>query len=309
LYLNDERQLRRAIGVLEGAGWIELIDQRKDADGEGCESVGDWFRRYSKEELRGISREWSQGSLRSTANDARWNQHVALTREGHTMAGAMREGYANDAGRRNAARDALLDHLRWGNHPIPWDSAFKQDPLSFFWGQRFRPNDCHDAAYYLLEKGLIRKKSGRRRRDDALEITGKGIDCVEKYERSVSSFLDNEEVRVRDIYNIRQAAAVGPGARADNVTINQFSFESADARQLAEELATLRAELRRRSTSEAEHDLAIGEVASAEIAAGNGDMRSARAHLARAGRWALDVATSIGTTLASAAIKAAMGIQ
>ncbi len=308
LCLHDERQLRRAIDVFEGDGWIELIDQRMGADSEGFESVGNWFRRYSMEELRGISRKWSQGSLRSTANDARWNQSVVLTQKGHTMAGALRQAYANDVGRRNAARDALLDYLHRGNHPILWVSGFEQDPHGFYMGQRFRPNDCHDAARYLLEKDLVRKRSTRTLLGDTVEITGKGIDCIEKHAGSVSSFLNNEEVRVRDIYNVGQAAAVGPGARADYPTMIQFSIEGADAQQLVSELAILRAELKKRSTN-AEHDLVIGEVAYAELAVGKGDTPSVRKHLAQAGKWALDVATSIGTTLASAAIKAAMGIQ
>jgi hypothetical protein len=69
----------------------------------------------------------------------------------------------------------------------------------------------------------------------------------------------------------------------------------------------LRAELKTRATN-AEHDFVTGEVASAQLAAERGDGPSAMAHLARVGKWALDVATAIGTTLAFAAIKAAMGI-
>ena len=305
LCLYDERQLAKAITFLEGYRSIELIDQRMGAGGEDFETVGDWFRRYSEEELRGISREWSKGSLRSTANGARWNQLVVLTEKGHAMASAMREAYVYDVERRNAARDALLDYLRGGNHPILWASAFEQDPRGFYMAQRFRPNDYHDAAYYLLEKDLIRKIPTSTLLGDTVRVTGKGIDCIEGHDGSVSSFLDNEEGRVRDIYNVEQAGAVGPNARANNVTMNQFS---ADAQPLISELAILRAELKKRSTS-AEHDLVIGELAHAELAAGNGDQPSVRKHLARAGKWALDVATSIGTTLASAAIKAAMGIQ
>ena len=296
------------MNVLESTEFIELIDQRMGVGGEDFESIGDWFRRYSKEELRGIFREWSQGSLRSTANDGRWNQLVVLTEKGRAVVSATREAYANDVGRRNAARDALLDFLRKGDHPILWTSAFEQDPRGFYCGRRFRSDDCHDAAYYLLEKGLIRESPTRTLLGNTMRITGKGIDCIERHDGSVSSFLDNEEVRVRDTYNVGQAGAVGPGARANNVTMNQFSFEGVDAQQLARELTILRAELKDRSTN-AEHDLAIGEVAYAELAVGKGDKPSVKEHLAKAGKWALDVSTSIGTTLASAAIKAAMGIQ
>jgi hypothetical protein len=312
LRLSDERQLRRAIEILDDDGMIELIDQRTGAEGEDFESIGNWFRRYGDEELRGVYREWSQGSLRSTANGARWNQLVVLTGKGQTRVGAMREAYASDVGRRNAARDARLAYLRKGNHLVLWnfvferDPAFEQDPRCFYWGQRFRPNDYHDATKYLLEKNLIHKSPTRS--GDTLEITGKGIDCIERHDGSVSSFLD-KEVPVRDIYHVGQAGVVGPGAQAKEFTMNQVISEGVNIQKLAEELARLRAELKKRSTNEAEHDLAIGAVASAELAAKNGDRQSTSAHLARAGKWALDVATSIGTTLASAAIKAAMGIQ
>jgi hypothetical protein len=127
-------------------------------------------------------------------------------------------------------------------------------------------------------------------------------------EQAVTSVIARE-VRVGDTYNVQGAGAVGPHANVSHVTITQSwqSLENQDTRLLARELAVLRAELKVRATS-AEQDLATGEVASAQLAAEKGDGPSAMAHLARVGRWALDVATTIGTTVASAAIKAAMGI-
>jgi hypothetical protein len=127
-------------------------------------------------------------------------------------------------------------------------------------------------------------------------------------EQAVASVIARE-VRVGDTYHVQGAGAVGPHASASNVTINQSwqSLENHDTELLARELAVLRAELKVQSIT-AEHDLATGEVASAQLAAEKGDGPSAMAHLARVGKWALDVATSIGTTLASAAIKAAMGM-
>lgn len=133
LRMHDERQLRKAIDSLEYAGSIDLIDQRTAADGVDFASIGDRFRRYSEEELRGISRERSQGSPHSTADDARWNQFVVLTEKGHTTADAMRAAYANDAGRRNVARDALLDYLYKGNRPILWD-WFRTGPAGLLHG-------------------------------------------------------------------------------------------------------------------------------------------------------------------------------
>ena len=118
-----------------------------------------------------------------------------------------------------------------------------------------------------------------------------------------------KEFRMGDIYNVQGAGAVGPGATATDVKINQTwqSLENHDTESLARELAVLRAELKLRAT-DAEHDLATGEVASAQLAAEKGDGPAVIAHLARVGKWTLEVATSIGTTVAAAAIKAAIGI-
>jgi hypothetical protein len=55
--------------------------------------------------------------------------------------------------------------------------------------------------------------------------------------------------------------------------------------------------------------LTAQQVAQAEISATANDGPAAIKHLRAAGKWALDVATSIGTELAAAAIKAAMGLQ
>jgi hypothetical protein len=128
-------------------------------------------------------------------------------------------------------------------------------------------------------------------------------------ERAAASIIAGE-VRMGDTYNVQGGGAVGPGARASNVTINQAwqNLENHDTALLARELAALRAELRTRA-ADPEQDLAIGEVASAQLAAEKGDGPSAMAHLARVGKWAFDVATSIGTLLAAAAIQAAMGIK
>ena len=57
-----------------------------------------------------------------------------------------------------------------------------------------------------------------------------------------------------------------------------------------------------------EHDAAVGEIASAQVAAKAGDGPKAMSHLAKAGKWALDVAKKIGTGLAVAALKASLGI-
>jgi hypothetical protein len=120
----------------------------------------------------------------------------------------------------------------------------------------------------------------------------------------------------RDVYIIGQAGAVGPGSRAERVTLVQTWNElerRVDTTALAGELARLRDDLRKRATGP-EHDAAIGAIAEAELAAEQGDGPQAIEKLSLfkrlqgAGRWALDAATTIGTTVAAEAIKLAAGL-
>lgn len=77
---------------------------------------------------------------------------------------------------------------------------------------------------------------------------------------------------------------------------------------LAGELATLRQVMKGEAT-EPEHDAAVGEVAKAEQVAKAKDSSKVAENLKGAGKWALDVATKIGTTLASEALKESMGLK
>jgi hypothetical protein len=119
------------------------------------------------------------------------------------------------------------------------------------------------------------------------------------------------EVHVGDRYEIKgQAAVVGRGAQAHDINFNQVWNEKSsdlDLVALSTELEQLRSALRRESET-AEQDGAIGEIAAAEVAARNGDGPTALERLARAGSWALGVAEKVGTTVAAAAIKSALGL-
>lgn len=119
-----------------------------------------------------------------------------------------------------------------------------------------------------------------------------------------------------DQYNVGQAGAVGPGARASDMTLVQGSSSissSDDLSALAGELGELRTALRDVST-DPEHDVAMGIVAQAELKAKNGDDAgvanelSALKRLGQAGHWVLTAAAGIGTGLATAAIQSALGL-
>ncbi len=106
-----------------------------------------------------------------------------------------------------------------------------------------------------------------------------------------------------------QQGAVGDNARADRFEqIWNAAGSTIDLKALADELQKLRTAARREAT-EAEHDEAVGAIASAEAAARKGNRAEAMEKLARAGRWAFDVATKIGVQVAALAIEQATGLK
>ena len=110
-----------------------------------------------------------------------------------------------------------------------------------------------------------------------------------------------------DTYNIGQGVGVGRNVKMDNTTVNQVqSSEKLDLPALAEELAKLRAEMKKEAT-EPDHDVAVGSVAAAESAAKNGDEKSVLDHLKKAGEWALQIGVKVGVPVAIEAIKKASG--
>jgi flavin reductase (DIM6/NTAB) family NADH-FMN oxidoreductase RutF len=111
-----------------------------------------------------------------------------------------------------------------------------------------------------------------------------------------------------DTYNVGQGIGVGRNVKMTNVNVNQVQGkEQIDLPALADQLAALRAEMKRRAT-EPEHDVAVGAIAAAEAEAKNGDAPSTMDKLAKAGQWALDLAVKIGTPIAVDAIRKASGL-
>jgi len=116
------------------------------------------------------------------------------------------------------------------------------------------------------------------------------------------------DIAMRDSYKVGQAGAVGPNAHSHDMTFNQVWTElqaTIDIPMLAEELSRLRREMRK-AAIEPEQDIATSEIARAEQSAKAGDGSKTVAYLKSAGKWALDVATKIGTSIAAEAIKKSM---
>jgi hypothetical protein len=112
-----------------------------------------------------------------------------------------------------------------------------------------------------------------------------------------------------DTYNVGQGVGVGRNVKMTNTTVNQVQGQQGqiDLPTLATELARLRAEMKTEAT-EPEHDVAVGAVAAAEAEAKKGNESSAMEHLARAGKWALELGIKIGVPVAIEAIKKSTGL-
>lgn len=152
-------------------------------------------------------------------------------------------------------------------------------------------------------------------RDETTTPYGAHVDLYEyllpQPEQVVVQQFFSKEISMGDKYNVSgQVGAIGPNAKAENNTFNQVFQQAAaniDLFALAAELASLRNSMRQQAT-EIEHDQAIACIGAAESAARKQDGAGALGHLKSAGKWAFDVATKIGTTIAAKAIQTAIGL-
>lgn len=154
------------------------------------------------------------------------------------------------------------------------------------------PGEC-DAIFEALRALDIRKN-----------LFGKVKDFVGQV-----SIVERQYI-MGDQYNIEQAGAVGPNAYAHDMVFNQVMeqiSESTDPIQLATELDTLRQAMLKEAT-EAEHSIAVGNIAKAEQAVKSNNLKEAIRYLKAAGKWALDIASKIGVPVAIEVLKRALGI-
>jgi len=119
-----------------------------------------------------------------------------------------------------------------------------------------------------------------------------------------------EGSEMRDNFQAGQAGAMGPNAKAENMNFIQILREGigdSSLADLATDLEKLRTAMLSVSKS-APQDAAVSAVAEAEAAAKKGDAKSVLASLKSAGKWAMDVATKIGTAVAGKALEKALGL-
>jgi hypothetical protein len=127
---------------------------------------------------------------------------------------------------------------------------------------------------------------------------------------SNSPTIHIQDALMNDYYQVGQAGAVGPNA----IAIGQNFFQiwskqetEIDLNLLAQELRKVREIARASASGTPDQDVALGELANAEVAAGKGDGPRALSHLARVGQWALCIAREIGVPVAVKAIETAIG--
>jgi hypothetical protein len=100
----------------------------------------------------------------------------------------------------------------------------------------------------------------------------------------------------------------------DSTIVNKSVVEHWEQKQAGTDLAELQRELAKlrealkTKPSTTETDMAIGQVAAAEMAAKNNDGPQTFQHLKNAGKWVLDMAKEIGTKVAADAIQKAIGL-
>jgi len=150
---------------------------------------------------------------------------------------------------------------------------------------------------------------------DIDNVRAEGCDKVIDLAVVTNSEVHEGGLKTGDTYKIEgqkvQVGAFGPYAHAHDMTFTQIGSQiekSVDLIQLADELAKLRQAMKKEAT-EAEHDIAVGEVTKAEQAAKKKDAPKVAEYLKSAGKWALDIAAKIGVPLAIEALKQATGIK
>jgi hypothetical protein len=97
------------------------------------------------------------------------------------------------------------------------------------------------------------------------------------------------------------------GDKAQGILMNKHTSDVGDLESLMQELRQLR-EVMKGEASNAEQFQALAHVAEAEEEAKKGNKEKALKALQLGGKWALDVATKIGTSLAGAYLKQTLGL-
>ena len=114
---------------------------------------------------------------------------------------------------------------------------------------------------------------------------------------------------MRDNYSVSgQAGAVGPNTHVHENTFNQIQFgQSIDLLELEKQLIDLRQAIKDSQDPSPQADIALGEIAKAQIAIQEKNQSKLIEHLKSAGQWTLGFAKDIGKDVVVEAIKQSLG--
>jgi hypothetical protein len=170
-----------------------------------------------------------------------------------------------------------------------------------------------DLALSLIMSFRSRERTKTAEFDGILKGLHLGAELEERRSApqvNVQNFQESHHMRDK-FENSGQAGAMGPQAHAHDMQFVQQIWNQmgvrADPALLADELGKI-LEAMKPDAAEPEHFDAMGAVSRAKRAADSGDGPGALANLKTAGKWALDVATKIGTAVATEAMKKSMGL-
>lgn len=173
---------------------------------------------------------------------------------------------------------------------------------------------------YFLDKQLIIQCQKSYNMVDVINLIGETVgdthireidNLPSTYPKLVVQQIFSNEATMGDQYNVTgQIGAIGKNSKSEG---NVFNLEwkqidsGSNLQLLASELELLRSAMRKEAT-DIEHDQAIVCVGDAMNAAKEQDSIRTLNHLKSAGKWAFNVATKIGTAVASKAIQTAIGL-
>lgn len=124
-----------------------------------------------------------------------------------------------------------------------------------------------------------------------------------------SLYFHKGDIKMEENYTVGTGIA-GKNFHAHDITFQQIGsqIEKLGLEQLAEELSKLRQAMKQQAT-EAEHDIAVSDIAKAEQAAKSKEPSKVAGYLKSAGSWTVEIASKIGVPLAVEAIKQAAGMK
>ncbi|MFV9677636.1 MAG: hypothetical protein ACNYVW_08305 [Methanosarcinales archaeon] len=170
--------------------------------------------------------------------------------------------------------------------------------------------DCQESweevQVSALLEGFVKKEERMKETDDVFKEKREELIRINHvHANEVTIMRDNI-----DQINVEKGMVISRSPGVHDINFNQLWNEikdKIDLSALTKELVELRSKLKDEAT-EPEHDMSIGAIASAERSAKEGNGPKALEYLSKAGRWTLDKATKISVPVATAALKAALGL-